>query len=112
MDFVYVEDVAQANLLSLESDVTDEVFNVGTGVQTSLNQLCASLLRLSGTSLQPRYQPARTVANVQSRQAAVDKAEKMLGFRSRVDLEQGLRELIRWRASVQKSHSVPVGNHP
>ena len=112
MDFVYVEDVARANLLSLASDVTDEVLNVGTGVQTSLNQLCALLLRLTGSPLQPLYRPARKVANVRARRAAVDKADKMLGFRPRVDLEKGLRRLIRWRASVRTNHSVPVGSHP
>src|SRR5215472_14731372 len=47
MDFVFVGDVARANLLALESDVTDEVFNIGTGVQTSLKQLCNLLLRMT-----------------------------------------------------------------
>lgn len=99
MDFVFVADVARANLLALESDVTDEVFNVGTGVQTTLNQLCAALLKLSGSSLKPEYRPARTVANVSRRRSSIEKAEQLLGFRAGVNLEEGLRRLIEWRDS-------------
>ncbi len=106
MDFVFVEDVARANLLAAQSDVTDEVFNVGTGVQTSLNELCDLLLRLSDSKLRPEYREARTVANVQTRRAAVEKAKRELGFEARVSLEQGLRELIRWRHSVRQPVAV------
>ena len=99
MDFVYVGDVARANLLALESEVADEVFNVGTGVQTTLNQLCAALLKLSGSSLKPEYRPARTVANVSRRRSSTEKAEQMLGFRAGISLEEGLQRLIEWRDS-------------
>jgi UDP-glucose 4-epimerase len=99
MDFVYVADVARAYLLAAESDVTDDVFNVGTGIQTSLNALCDLLLKLSGSSLQPEHREARAVANVQRRRAAVEKAARMLGFEPTVSLEQGLQELLRWRHS-------------
>ena len=101
MDFVFVEDIARANLVALESDVTDQVFNIGTGVQTSLKQLCDLLLRVTGSDLQPEYQEARKVANVSARRAAVEKAESMLGFHAQVPLEKGLRELIRWRTSAK-----------
>lgn len=103
MDFVFIDDVARANLLSLESDVTDEVFNVGTGVQTNLNQLCAALLKLTGSTLKPEHRPARAVANVTRRRAAVEKAEKMLGFKSTISLEEGLQQLIEWRNSEVRS---------
>ena len=59
MDFVFVDDVARANLLAAQRDVTDEVFNVGTGVQTSLNELCEILLRLTNSKLRPEYREAR-----------------------------------------------------
>jgi len=97
MDFVFVEDVARANLAGLTSDVTDEVFNVGTGVQTTLNELCHVLLRITGSSLEPEYHEARKVNNVQARRASVDKAQKMLEFTASVDLETGLKALIQWR---------------
>jgi UDP-glucose 4-epimerase len=107
MDFVYVEDVARANLLAAQSDISDEVFNVGTGVQTSLNELCKLLLTLTGSSSQPEYRGARNVANVQRRRAAIEKADRMLGFRTTVSLDQGLRELIRWR-EAPKVMAAPV----
>jgi UDP-glucose 4-epimerase len=97
MDFVYVEDVARANLAGLISDVTDEVFNVGTGVQTTLRELCEMLLKVSGSRLQPEYVAARKVNNVQARRASTEKAERMLGFTAKVDLESGLRSLLQWR---------------
>jgi UDP-glucose 4-epimerase len=102
MDFVYVADIARANLLALQSDLSDEVFNVGTGVQTSLNELCDLLLRLTGSSLKPEYREPRKVNNVQTRRSATEKAEKMLQFKARVSLEQGLQELIDWRRSVKR----------
>jgi UDP-glucose 4-epimerase len=101
MDFVFVEDVARASLLALESDVTDEVMNIGAGVETSLSQLCTLLLSLSGSSLAPEHVEARKVNNVLRRRAAVEKAEKLLGFRAQTNLEAGLRELIRWRAAAK-----------
>ena len=105
MDFVFVEDVARANLLAAQSDVTDEVFNVGTGVQTSLNALCQLLLRLTNSKMQPEYREARAVANVQTRRADVGKIKRELGFEATVSLERGLRELIRWRQAMRQ----PVG---
>ena len=105
MDFVFVGDVARANVLAAQSDVTDEVFNVGTGVQTSLSELCDLLLQLTGSSLRPERREARQVANVQARRAGVDKAARLLGFRADVCLQDGLQELILWRQSAK---GVPV----
>lgn len=109
MDFVFVGDVARANLLALSSDMADEVFNVGTGTQTSLNDLCALLLHLTHSSLRPEYQGARTVANVKARRAGTEKAQRLLGFRAQVDLESGLQELICWRASIKTETPLVTG---
>lgn len=106
MDFVYVEDVARANLLAALSSSEDDYFNVGTGVQTTLNELCRLVLQLTGSTLKPEYREARRVANVQARRAATTKARDVLGFEARVGLEEGLRELIEWR---QTAICVPAG---
>jgi UDP-glucose 4-epimerase len=108
MDFVYVEDVAHANVMAACSDVDDDVFNVGTGVQTSLLELCRLVLRLTGSSLQPEHRDARSVGNVQRRRASIDKAAQVLGFRAEVPLEQGLKQLIRWRQKIRNAAPVVV----
>ena len=108
MDFVYVEDVARANLLAAQSDISDDVFNVGSGTQTSLYELCMLLLKITGSSQRPEYRAPRSVGNVQRRRAAMEKAEKLLGFRSTVSLEQGLRELINWRHTAKAGSTMAV----
>lgn len=109
MDFVYVDDVAKANVAGLISEVTDEVFNVGTGIQTNLNELCHLLLKVTGSSLKPEYREARKVNNVQARRAAVAKAETMLGFKAGIDLEAGLKLLIEWRDQVKSELTATTG---
>jgi UDP-glucose 4-epimerase len=100
MDFVYVEDVARANILALQSDASDEVFNVASGVETTLNELARALLRVMGSNLVPEHGPERQVNPVSRRLADTSKAERMLGFCASVDLEEGLQRLVEWwRAS-------------
>ena len=96
MDFVYIDDVARSNILALRSDASDEVFNVASGVETSLNDLAAALLRVMGSNLRPEYGPERKVNPVSRRLADTSKAERLLGFRAGVSLDQGLRQLVGW----------------
>lgn len=96
MDFVYIEDVARSNILALQSDIEDDVFNVASGVETSLNDLAAALLKVMGSNLKPEYGPERKVNPVSRRLADTTKAEKMLGFRAQVSLEEGLTRLVDW----------------
>lgn len=97
MDFVYVGDVAEANVLALARPVTDEIINVGSGVETSLLGLLDIVLEATGADLRPLFRPERAVNPVRRRLAAVEKAERLLGFRARVSLEEGLRRLVEWR---------------
>jgi UDP-glucose 4-epimerase len=96
MDWVYVEDVARANILALDSKVTDEVFNVARGEETSLNELAATLLAVMGSSLKPEYGPERKINPVPRRLADITKAERLLGFRARIGLAEGLERLVSW----------------
>jgi UDP-glucose 4-epimerase len=106
MDFVYIDDVARANVLALQSDVSDEVFNVGSGTETSLNELAAAVLKAMGSDLVPEHRPEREVNPVSRRLADTRKAERLLGFRARVGLEDGLKRLIGWwRANQAKKPS-------
>jgi len=108
MDFVYVDDVARVNLLAAESSLSDDVFNVGTGTQTSLNELCEALLSLTGSSLRPEHREARTVSNVQRRRASIKKAEAALGFKALTSLQEGLRFLFEWRQSMRTAAPAEV----
>ena len=99
MDFVYVEDVARANILAMKAAASDEVFNVACGVETSLRQLCDALLRAMGAKLQPTHVPLsaeRKTVEVVRRLADTRKAERVLGFRAQVGLDEGLTRLVRW----------------
>jgi UDP-glucose 4-epimerase len=96
MDFVYIEDVARANVAGLASDATDEIFNVASGVETSLNELAAALMKVMGASYTPEYGPERKVNAVSRRLADTSKAKQMLGFEAKVDLEEGLERLVAW----------------
>jgi UDP-glucose 4-epimerase len=96
MDFVHVDDVARMNVLSLLSDVGDEVFNVASGTETTLNDLASTLLRIMGSKLQPVYGPERQVNAVSRRLADISKAERVLGFQARIGLDEGLASLVAW----------------
>jgi len=106
MDFVYIADCVRANILALQNDVSDEVFNVATGLETSLNELCQTMLEQSGRpDLQPEYREERKVNAVRRRSGSTEKATKMLGFDYQVTLAEGLRGLIEWR-KTQKAALV------
>ena len=104
-DFIYVEDVARCNVAALESDQKFGYYNVGTGIQTSIKQLCDTILRLKKSSLKVTYKPyseddARAL--VQNRIGSAVKAKDELGFSFIFNLEAGLNKLIEWRLRTLK----------
>ncbi len=99
-DFIYVEDVARCNVAALTSDQEFGMYNVGTEVQTSIKELCDTILDLKQSDLEVIYKPysaddARAL--VQNRIGSKVKAEKELGFTFKYDLREGLGKLIDWR---------------
>jgi UDP-glucose 4-epimerase len=101
-DFVDVRDVARCNILAMQSDVSDEFYNVGTGVQTSIAELCDEILKLCKSALKVEYRDYSAEDKrrfVQNRIGAIEKAENEIGFRFSISLSEGLKDLIRWRAS-------------
>lgn len=101
-DFIYVKDVARANVLAMQHTVSDESFNIATGVKTSINALVALLLQITGSNLRPEYKPAGQVF-VTDRVGDPTKARKLLGFEPQTSLTQGLAELVEWRAEQIRS---------
>ncbi len=109
MDFVHARDVARANILGARANVTDEVFNVASGTETSLLQLAAAIASAMGRpGMASEFAPERSINPVQRRWASTEKAERLLGFRATVPLEQGLTELVNWwRIERETLVSVP-----
>jgi UDP-glucose 4-epimerase len=97
MDFVHCADIARANVLAATAPVTDAVFNIGSGRETSLLQLARALARAMGRpALRPVLGPERAVNPVPRRLADVTAAREQLGFEARIGLAAGLRDLVAW----------------
>jgi UDP-glucose 4-epimerase len=103
MDFVHVADIARANILAAEANVTDEVFNVAAGVETSLLDLARALSEVMKSDLAPEHGPARTVNSVTRRLADISAADRGLGFRAEIGLHEGLQGLVDWWRSNRGS---------
>jgi UDP-glucose 4-epimerase len=98
-DFVAVEDCAKANICAMKSDVTDSFYNVGTGKRTSLKELAEMLIQLTNCSKPIQYAPRSQATLVRNRIGSPVKAEKEIGFKADIDLMEGLKKIIDWRAA-------------
>lgn len=98
-DYVYVEDVARANVMTLEKQVAPGAYNIGTGVETSVNRLYQLLSEASGKDLAPAHAPAKPGEQLRS---SVDPtlAADVVGWRPQVDLRSGLAETLRFFGAV------------
>ena len=95
-DFIHVRDVARANIRALKSDATDDFFNVGMGVKTTINELVHLLLEITGSNLRPEYRPQEQMF-VSHRVGSTEKAKRLLGFEAEIPLDEGLRSVVEWR---------------
>ena len=108
MDFIYVEDIARANLLAATCDAAEEVFNVASGVETSLAELAQKLLAVMGSDLSVEFGPERSVNKVSRRLADTTSAAARLGFEAEVDIDEGLTRLVDWWRSEREAESTAV----
>ncbi|RAP34043.1 NAD-dependent dehydratase [Candidatus Marinamargulisbacteria bacterium SCGC AG-410-N11] len=104
-DFIYVSDVAKANICALNSDATDANYNVGSGIKTSIKELVEMILKLKKSDIQIVYEPQGQTF-VTHRVGDPNLAEKEMGFKHSINLEEGLTKLIEWR----DKHKLEVGN--
>ncbi len=104
-DFVFVEDVVEANLLAMKSAdrAGGEVFNVGTGVETAFNTVVEILGEELGTRLRPAYVENPIKNYVRRTLADTSKSERVLGFRARVPLRDGIRKTLDYYRKLQTS---------
>lgn len=104
-DFVAVEDCAHANVCAMNAEATDEFYNVGTGLRTSLKELAEKLLNLTGCNKEIQYAERSQATLVRNRIGCAKKAEAEIGYKSQIDLDEGLRRLIAWRAAHKEEVS-------
>jgi UDP-glucose 4-epimerase len=95
-DFIYVEDCAKANVCAMKADATDQFYNVGTGIRTSIKELAEIILEITQSKLEIRYEPAGQTF-VKNRIGCPKNAQKDLGFKADLKLPEGLARLIDWR---------------
>ncbi len=93
-DFTYVKDVVEANVLAMNSDVKWDIFNVGTGKVTSLNELVDILNKLLGKNIESEYIENKIKNYIAVQQGDTEKAKKVLDFEARYSVEDGLKEMI------------------
>lgn len=99
MDFIFVTDIALANVQAATSSITDEVLNIASGTETSLTDLAVALGKVMGVDLPPEYGPERKATPVWRRLADTRAAERQIAFKAKVSLEEGLRQLVGWWAN-------------
>ena len=106
-DFVAVEDCGLANVRAMQSEATDQNYNVGTGIRTSLKELAETILEITGCDKPINYAPRSQATLVKNRVGDPVKASKEINFTAKIDLRDGLQRLISWRtnhkAEVEKS---------
>jgi UDP-glucose 4-epimerase len=104
MDFIYVVDIARANLLALKSDASDLVLNVASGTQTTLNELSAKLCAIMGCpELEAEHHEERKVNPVRRRLGSTALASERIGFNSSITLDDGLAELVAWWRAARRA---------
>jgi len=96
MDFIYIEDIARANILAAASPATDRVYNIASGTETSLDQLARALVKVMGSDMEPEYTEERKVNPVSRRLADISAARRDLGFEATIGLDDGLGRLVDW----------------
>jgi len=98
MDMTYVTDTARASVLALQSEVTNDFINAGTGKSTSVLEVAEIMMEVTGYDLPLTYIP-QDVNLVKSRQCATEKAKELIGFEAQISVREGIRRYWEWRQS-------------
>lgn len=107
-DFIAVEDCAVANICAMKSNITNQNYNVGTGIRTSLKELAEIILDITNSPEKKiNYLPRSQTTLVKNRIGDPSKANKEINFKSKINLNDGLRKLIQWRANHKAKFNNP-----
>jgi len=109
-DFTYIDDAVEATVLAATSErAIGEVFNVGTGTETRVNELASLLIRLTGATIQPAHTDRRDVDNIRRRVVNIEKTRRALRWVPEITLEEGLRRTLDWQQSQTKKRAPRAG---
>ena len=92
-DFIFVEDIARANVAAMLSEIKSGFFNIGTGKTTSILQLANMLIKLYNLPLSPEFTESLQ-GDVKKSQANIEKTQQLLNWKYETELEQGLKKLV------------------
>jgi len=93
LDYTFVDDVVEANILAFENKIEHAFINIATGVMTSVKELAEIMIRLSGLSLEPIYEKAR-VGDIEKSQADTSLAKDLIDWVPKITLEEGLKKIF------------------
>ena len=102
-DYVYVEDIARANLAACEGGAPTSLLNVCSGIETTLRDLAALLLHVTGSGVGIEHRPEPSGALPARRCGDPSRAAREIGFRAGTGLEEGVRRLVAWRREALKA---------
>jgi UDP-glucose 4-epimerase len=101
-DFTFIDDVVEANILAMRSKLRGEIINIGTGVSYSFNSIIEKLNGAMGTTIAPKYVKNPLKNYVAHTLADTSKAEKLIGFRANVSLDEGIKRTVKYYSSLKK----------
>lgn len=102
-DFVYIDDVVQANMLAMDKEsACGEAFNVGHGVPVPIRSVAEDLAKAVGTGTRPFIPGRFRTVDIRNCFADISKAEKVLGYKPAVGLQEGLGRLVEWAQSKRR----------
>lgn len=106
-DFIFVEDICRGLMLCALKGNAGDVYNIGSGVETSIAQLADTIKRISGSSSEIRMLPKRPWDNSGKRFASTEKSRRELGFEAQVSVEEGLKQTIAWtKANIDRINAT------
>lgn len=100
-DFIYVQDIANANVLALEKAEKSDVFNVGTGQKVTIEGIASTIIQLVGKSLEPEITNKFRSGDNRHDFSDITKIRKALGFKPKWSFKEGMEKLIEWSGSQQ-----------
>jgi UDP-glucose 4-epimerase len=110
-DFTYVEDVVEATILAaINEKAIGEIFNVGTGIETSINTLAQKILEIAGLEVEPVYIDRRDIDNIRRRVMNIEKIRRYLRWVPSTTLSKGLAKTYHWLKSQRETENSEAVN--